>query len=277
MTVLSQATLSERLRRYIVDSGFDHNARLPPERVLCSTLGVSRGELRKALAELESDSLIWRQVGRGTFVGARPVHNLNDVEYLEKLARPIKVIEARLAIEPELARLSAIHGAKADFDEIRACSRKCQEARDWRSYEAWDNNFHLAIAKATHNKVLIHLFETLNVVRRSIVWGQLRASTLPPRTHPSFSQHDSIVAAISARDAAGAAARMREHLASVRERVIPALSGVHPESAGLTAQTTLTVSVPMPSIVASIVSPATTAATPDGVPVMMTSPAASSK
>jgi DNA-binding GntR family transcriptional regulator len=149
--MLSQMTLSERLRRYIADSGFDHNARLPPERVLCSTLGVSRGELRKALAELESDSLIWRQVGRGTFVGARPVHNLNDVEYLEKLARPIKVIEARLAIEPELARLSAIHGAKADFDEIRACSRKCQEARDWRSYEAWDNNFHLAIAKATHN------------------------------------------------------------------------------------------------------------------------------
>jgi GntR family uxuAB operon transcriptional repressor len=225
MTEMSHVTLSERLRRFIVDSGFDHNARLPPERELCGTLGVSRGELRKALAELENDGLIWRHVGRGTFVGARPVLNLDDVEYLEKLARPIKVIEARLAIEPELARLSAIHGAKADFDEIRACSRKCQEARDWRTYEAWDNNFHLAIAKATHNKVLIHLFDTLNVVRRSIVWGQLRASTLPPRTHPSFSEHDAIIAAISSRDAAGAAARMREHLASVRDRVIPALSG----------------------------------------------------
>jgi DNA-binding FadR family transcriptional regulator len=222
---MSEVALVEKLRRFIVDSGFDHNARLPPERDLCGMLGVSRGELRKALAELEDDGLIWRHVGRGTFVGARPVLNLDDVEYLEKLARPIKVIEARLAIEPELARLSAIHGAKSDFDEIRACSLKCREARDWRSYEAWDNNFHLAIAKATHNKVLIHLFDTLNVVRRSIVWGQLRASTLPPRTHPSFNEHETIIAAISSRDSQGAAAKMREHLISVRDRIMPALSG----------------------------------------------------
>jgi DNA-binding FadR family transcriptional regulator len=222
---MSDMPLPERLRRFINDGSFEHNSRLPPERDLCGMLGVTRGELRKALAELENDGLIWRHVGRGTFIGSRPVLNLDDVVYLEKLARPIKVIEARMAIEPELARLSAIHGAKADFDEIRACGRRCQEARDWRTYEAWDNNFHLAIAKATHNKVLIHLFETLNVVRRSIVWGQLRASTLPPRSHPSFVEHDAIIEAILSRDASGAAARMREHLGSVRDRVVPALAG----------------------------------------------------
>lgn len=217
--------LSERLRQFVTDSRFEHNARLPSERDLCVKLNVKRGELRKALSQLEADGLVWRHVGRGTFIGSRPVLNLNDVGYLEKLARPMKVIEARLAIEPELARLAAIHGAKLDFDEIRTCSQKCENARDWRSYEAWDNNFHLAIAKATHNKVLIHLFETLNVVRRSIVWGQLRSSTLPPRTHASFAQHEAIIAAISARDASGADALMREHLVSVRDRVIPGLSG----------------------------------------------------
>jgi DNA-binding FadR family transcriptional regulator len=217
--------LSERLRKFVNDSRFEHNARLPPERELCVTLSVTRGELRKALSDLEADGLVWRHVGRGTFIGSRPVLNLNDVGYLEKLARPMKVIEARLAIEPELARLAAIHGAKVDFDEIWTCGQKCENARDWRSYEAWDNNFHLAIAKATHNKVLIHLFETLNVVRRSIVWGQLRSTNLPPRSHASFAQHDAIIAAISARDASGADSLMREHLLSVRDRVIPGLSG----------------------------------------------------
>ena len=217
--------LSERLRQFVTDSRFEHNARLPPERELCVTLNVTRGELRKALSDLEADGLVWRHVGRGTFIGSRPVLNLNDVGYLEKLARPMKVIEARLAIEPELARLAAIHGAKADFDEIWTCGQKCENARDWRSYEAWDNNFHLAIAKATHNKVLIHLFETLNVVRRSIVWGQLRSTNLPRRSHASFAQHDAIIAAISARDASGADSLMREHLLSVRDRVIPGLSG----------------------------------------------------
>lgn len=223
MTLDAASGLSERLRRHIADGGYEHNQRLPPERELCGAFGVSRGELRKALAELENDGLIWRHVGRGTFVGARSVINLDDVAYLETLARPVKVIEARLAIEPELARLAAAHGVKTDFDEIARCSRNCREARDWRSYEAWDTKFHLAIARATHNKLLFHLFETLNVVRRSIVWGQLRSSKLPPRNHASFEEHDEIVASVSSRDAARAQASMRAHLQSVRDRVLPAL------------------------------------------------------
>lgn len=215
--------LSERLRRHIADGGYEHNQRLPPERLLCGDFGVSRGELRKALAELESDGLIWRHVGRGTYIGTRPVINLDDVAYLETLARPIKVIEARLAIEPELARLAAGHGTKADFDDIALCCRLCREARDWRTYEAWDTKFHLAVARATHNKVLFHLFETLNVVRRSIVWGQLRASKRPPRDHASFGEHEAITTAIASRDVVTAQSLMRAHLKSVRDRVLPAL------------------------------------------------------
>ncbi len=215
--------LADRLRRHIAEGGYDHNQRLPPERRMCIEFGVSRGELRKVLAELESDGLIWRHVGRGTFVGARSVINLDDVAYLETLARPTKVIEARLAIEPELARLAAAHGTKADFDDLAMCSQLCREARDWRTYEAWDTKFHLAVAKAAHNKVLFHLFEMLNVVRRSIVWGQLRSSKQPPSNHASFAEHDEIVAAIAARDATSAHRVMRAHLQSVRDRVLPAL------------------------------------------------------
>lgn len=215
--------LAERLRSYITEKGFDHNERLPPERTLSEALGVSRGELRKALDELEDDGLIWRHVGRGTFVGSRSIFNLDDVDYMRKLASPKKIIEARMAIEPDLARLSASNGSKADFDEIERCHLRCVAARDWRSYEAWDNNFHLAIAKATHNKILIHLFETLNVVRRSIVWGQPRSTKAPSETHDSFPQHQAILMAIASRDATAAADRMRDHLVSVQSRIIPVL------------------------------------------------------
>jgi GntR family transcriptional regulator, uxu operon transcriptional repressor len=219
------ASLADRIRSYITTGGFQHNDRLPPERDLCIQFGVTRGGLRKALAELEADGLIWRHVGRGTFIGARPVLNLADVAYLGELASPAQVITARLAIEPELARLAALYGSQADFAEILTCTRRCRSASDWRSYEAWDNNLHHAIAKATHNKLLLHLFDTLNVVRRSTVWGQLRSTQLPPRDHRSFDEHDAIYAAISHRDAATAAQRMRDHLISVRDRVLPALAG----------------------------------------------------
>jgi DNA-binding FadR family transcriptional regulator len=217
------ATLPERLKDYMRTGGFAHNDRLPPERELVRLFGVTRTELRKALAALEGDGLIWRHVGRGTFIGARPVRNLEDMAFLGQLASPAQVLEARLAIEPELARLATLHGTKADFDRIRSCSQRARDAIDWRSYEAWDNKLHLAVASATRNKLLYHLFETLNVVRRSIVWRQARATAGPPPDHFSFDQHDAIAAAIEAQDPAAAAGAMRDHLRSVREAVLPAL------------------------------------------------------
>lgn len=217
--------LARRLRAYITEQGFGHTARIPPERALAARFGVTRGALRKALDQLEDDGLIWRHVGRGTFIGARPVLNLSDVTYLGELASPAQVITARFAIEPELARLAAVYGTRSDFEQIATCTGKCRTAADWRAYEAWDNNLHHAIAKATHNKLLVHLFDTLNVVRRSTVWGVKRATQAPPPDHNSFAEHDAMLAAIVARDPDLAAQEMRRHLNSVRGRVLPALAG----------------------------------------------------
>lgn len=217
--------LAARIRKHLQEAGYDHNDRLPPERIFAEQLGVSRGALRLALAELEADGLIWRHVGRGTFVGARPVRNLDDVTYLRELASPAQVIAARLAIEPELARLAAVHASKTNIEEITTCAQRCRTARDWRGYEGWDGNFHHAIAKATQNKLLIYLFETLNVVRRSTVWGQLRSTQLPDSDHVSFQQHDDILQAIIARDPSAAATAMRDHIRSVRQRVLPLTTG----------------------------------------------------
>ncbi|TGD65536.1 FadR family transcriptional regulator [Tabrizicola sp. WMC-M-20] len=225
MDATSVRQLAEQIMEYVTTEQFKHNDRLPPERVLAQRFGVTRGELRKGLAELEKDGLIWRHVGRGTFIGARPVLNLADATYLGELASPAQVIAARLVIEPELARLAALYGTRADFDEIQACSSRCRAANDWRIYEAWDNNLHHAIAKATHNKLLIYLFDILNVVRRSTVWGQPRTSRKPHTDHRSFAEHDAICAAILARDGQVASLRMRDHMVSVRERVLPAISG----------------------------------------------------
>lgn len=212
----------EQVKRFIAEQRLGHYQRLPPERQLCRQFGISRSSLRKALAEMEADGLIWRHVGRGTFTGSRPVHNLDDVAFLGKLANPVQMLDARLAIEPQLAQLAALYGTPADFEALHACNQRCRAAEDWRSYEAWDNNFHHAIAKATHNKVLLYLFDTLNIVRRSIVWGQLRPNKGPASDHFSFDQHDAIHAAIAKRDATMAAASMRRHLRTVGERAAPA-------------------------------------------------------
>lgn len=210
----------EHVRGYLQDMDLALNSKLPPERQLCAELGVTRGALRRALDVLESEGQIWRHVGRGTFVGARPVLNLDDVTYLADRCNPAKMMEARLNVEPELARLAAHNASNADFVQLRTCIRKSRSARDWRVYEAWDTRFHEAIAAATHNHLLISLVDTLNVVRRATVWGQLRERKVPPADHQSFREHDAIYDAIAGRDGEGAAEAMRGHLLTVRDRVL---------------------------------------------------------
>ena len=218
--------LVQRIRQMIASDGYVHNDRLPPERVMSQTLGVTRNQLRSALATLEARGLIWRHVGRGNFVGERPVLNLDDVSYLRDQLTPPHVASVRLTIEPELARLAAIHSTPSDRDEIRTCAARCREAPDWRSYEAWDNKFHFAIARSAKNKLFLYYFETLNVVRRSMVWGQPRTTHKPKKKYSSFLEHDQIVQAIEAEDRDFAAHCMKQHLHSVYGRILPKMDEI---------------------------------------------------
>ena len=59
------------LRKYLEDRGFAQNDRLPPERELADTLGLTRNRVRGGLRKLESEGLIWRHVGQGTYFGPR--------------------------------------------------------------------------------------------------------------------------------------------------------------------------------------------------------------
>ncbi|WP_299822481.1 FCD domain-containing protein [uncultured Jannaschia sp.] len=215
--------LSGRLRAMIVERGYGHNAQLPPERELSATLGVTRNQLRRPLDALEAAGLVWRHVGRGTFVGARPVLNIAETEYLRSITTPAQVIEARLAIEPNLASLAALHATDAQIERIGGRIDECIAAADWRGYEAADNSLHLEIARATQNKLLVFLFETLNTVRRTVVWSQRRATQRPPRDYASFREHRIILDAITAGEAGLAAEAMRVHLTAVYERVLPML------------------------------------------------------
>lgn len=211
-----QSALTQ-LRAWLAQKAPPPSTKLPPEREMSDILGVSRGELRKALAILERQGELWRHVGKGTFIGARPVAESASVAAIAAQSNPAEVMRARLAIEPELAREAALHATIDDIEEMKLCLRGSRVAATWRQYENWDNRLHRAIAHSTHNALLLAVFDTLNAVRRAVVWGRLRdASPQPPPDHHSFVEHAAIIAAIEERDLAGAAARMHGHLENVR-------------------------------------------------------------
>lgn len=216
----AQGALTQ-LRAYLAQHDLPANAQLPPERELCDLLGVSRGELRKALAVLESNGELWRHVGKGTFIGARPVEEFESVAEIAAASNPREVMEARRAIEPILAREAALHATSADIAEMRQCLEASRLAATWRQYENCDNRLHRLVAEASHNTVLVALFDTLNAVRRTVVWGRLRSnSSGPPADHHSFAEHDILIDAITERDLDAAAAAMDRHLRSVEAHLL---------------------------------------------------------
>lgn len=199
-----------QLRAYLARTTLAADSRLPPERTLSQALGVTRAELRKALSVLESEGQLWRHVGKGTFLGNRPLDTLADIAAISHRTNPAEVMRTRLLLEPEVARLAALNASPAQIAEMQTCLKKSREAGSWRQYEAWDNRLHRVIAEATQNNLLLSLLDTLNAVRRAVAWSRPRKNPVKPDPdHHSFAEHEAIVGAIAERDMGRAAAGMR--------------------------------------------------------------------
>jgi GntR family uxuAB operon transcriptional repressor len=220
-------SVAERLKSYLKEGNFELNSRLPSERELADNLGVSRASLRSALAKLESEGRIWRHVGKGTFIGTRPVENANDADSISSRTTPRELIEARMLIEPGLVGLAAMHATKADMETMAHCIQKTHAATDWRVYEAWDNKLHQSFAEAAHNIPLMAIFNMLNTIRRSVVWARPRdIPFVRKKNHHSLDEHDVIFQAISERNAPAAEQAMRTHLESVGSNLLRAMGKV---------------------------------------------------
>ena len=205
------------LREFIASGSYSPGDRLPPERELTLRLGMTRARLRWCLEALERDGIIWRHVGKGTFLAAEGSDNLTEVS--RKLT-PVQMMQARLTLEPALAREAAMNATHDALLRIFSCRDLAAKSRDWEEYEARDDQFHRCIAEATGNALLLSLFDRLNRVRRMVAWNTVvRATERPPSNHPSFVEHQLIADQIKARNPAAAQLAMREHLGSVSARL----------------------------------------------------------
>ncbi|WP_339856723.1 FCD domain-containing protein [uncultured Nisaea sp.] len=209
------------LRNFISDGGYVPGDRLPAERELIVSLDVSRATLRKALDVLERDGTIWRHVGKGTFIASQGgPGGPGSLLELGRQMTPVKMIRARLCIEPAIAREAAINASRESILMINTAKERARQASNWADYEAEDDHLHRAIVECTDNPLLIGMFDQLNQVRRAVALGNVvRGSERPPENHSSFTEHERITAAIESRDPSGAEAAMRQHIASVSARL----------------------------------------------------------
>lgn len=220
------ARLSDRVYGDIVNRiirrEFGEGQRLPSEEALARQHGVSRPIVREALAKLREDGLLRSHRGAGSFVCLRPDRAMLDFAPLESLAEIQRCFEFRIAVEAESARLAALN---ADAEDRRAISQALalleQRIRDNALGVDADFAFHLAIARASHNRFFA---ETLLSLQEPITYGQNLARGLglrrPAHHLPEVQEehrriHDSLLDG----DSEAASRCMREHLSNSRRRV----------------------------------------------------------
>jgi DNA-binding FadR family transcriptional regulator len=218
---VSDAAAVSQLRAFIMERGFEAGDRLPPERRLGPALGLRRSSLRKALEVLVEEGVLWRHVGKGTFLADREEWpGAGAMQSLVRDVSPADAMRARAAFEPAVAREAALHASAATIAQLRLVAERSRHCASWREYEVLDAEFHRGVAEAAASPTLLALFDQLNTIRRMVSFGKARREgSKPPETHPSFAEHDAILGAIAARDPEAAESAMRRHLLSVATRL----------------------------------------------------------
>jgi DNA-binding FadR family transcriptional regulator len=209
------------LERQIALGQLKSGDRLLTERALAMRLGASRGVIRAALLDLEQAGKITRHVGRGSFVAGtrKPAHPIGASLVAD--ISPAEMMEFRLLIEPGLVDLVVINASNAEIDGIVACVARGDAASTPQEFNFWDDSFHRLIAAATHNRLVIDLYEAISIARKSGAWTRLKQQTMDKSRWKVFQdQHRVIAEALKCGDRESARIAMRDHLLQARTKLL---------------------------------------------------------
>ena len=215
-------SITSRLKRAIESGVYSDGDQLPPERQLAVAFGTARSTIRKALDQLEQKNLVVRRVGSGTFVSYQgPVQDaMSDVT---DLISPLQLIEARIAIEPSMSRLAALHASARDLDAIESILLRIEVTADQDLFTKLDSEFHLALARCSRNPLLYRLYQHINTVRNHAQWEQMKQIILVREKIDVYNQqHRAIFEALKMRDPATAADLISRHLETARQDLVGA-------------------------------------------------------
>jgi DNA-binding GntR family transcriptional regulator len=199
--------------------------RLPPghplrEAALAEQLGVSKTPIREALARLEQDGLAEMTSFKGAVVTSYSRRDLLEIYELRELLENSAARSAAESIGPE---------ALEQLTEICRGSRELREGADPARLSALITQFDAVLFDQVRNTRIRALIENLRAHLTRI--GQLTAE-IPGRVQTSIEEHEKIVEAIAARDPDLAEQRMRDHIHSVRDDQLRALSEAGADAAG---------------------------------------------
>jgi GntR family transcriptional regulator, transcriptional repressor for pyruvate dehydrogenase complex len=221
--------VAEQIRRHISLRLIQPGEALPAERELAAMFGVGRPTIQSALRLLEATGMVEARRGRagGTFVSRRDGDSMAADELIVRVMRHRKELEDllqyRSLIEPAVARVAAAARRNADLVAMRTAIQGMTAAANEPEYMRHDTNFHIAIARATGNEVLVHAIEDLRMTLND-------AMTLLPESetwHRRISrEHEALLEAIERGDGDRAERLMAQHVANSEQSLRAVLAAI---------------------------------------------------
>ncbi len=216
--------IAEELENNILQGVLVPGERLPSERDLAKQMEVSRPSLRDAIQKLENNGLLESRQGGGTFVKNFLSPTLSDP--LAKLLEnsedaSFDFLEFRMDVDAGTAYYAALRATDADRELLTACFNAMEESHgtDDPTEEAEiDTDFHMIIAEAAHNVVLLHIMRALfSLFKDGVFYNRNQLYNRPGARDMLLKQHRAVYEAIMKGDPNGARQATIDHLTYVIE------------------------------------------------------------
>jgi GntR family transcriptional repressor for pyruvate dehydrogenase complex len=209
----------QQIEESILKGSLKTGDQLPAERDLAQRFGVSRTAVREAVKALREKGLVEAYSGRGTFITDGTSQAVRQsLDLMVKIGQPEGsqyLAELRAILEPEIAALAAARAQESDLATMREAVAVMDRAgRDPDAYIEADLDFHLALAEAAANPLILSLIDSIVGLLREQRMKIFKVEGGPERGQ---FHHKRILEAMEQRDPEKARDAMRAHLEQVRE------------------------------------------------------------
>lgn len=217
-TIDTVDAIVEQILRLIRDGTLAPGDRLPTEGELMEQLNVGRSSVREAKRVLAARGVIDSQPGRGTFVSqleSGMLDDLLDSVLLQALLAKetlVELQEVRDLLESQVVLLAVKHATDEDLQAMEDCLRQAEESDD-PDVPRLTIDFHRAVAAATHNSVLMQLYD---VISGMLLEYQRPLYERYADLDAEIRDHRAIYEAVRQHDVERAQTIMREHMSGVR-------------------------------------------------------------
>lgn len=226
--IIEKSTLSEQVRNYILNvittEQLEPGARVPSEKQLTETLGVSRGVVREAFQALSILGILDISSGKYPRVQSLNSAALETIFNYSVVTQQIsarQILSLRSTLEVHCVVLAAQNGTEEDFSRLRVEMDKISEVfGDHQSFIYHDARFHMILAEASGNPLYALLLQALRVPLEKSISAGLHAHDTHDRRQQIIDAHQAIVEKVCQRDAQGAAQAMQKHFSSAINALI---------------------------------------------------------